>query len=92
MSMKDVAPEVAGKAKSGLSGGVIAMLSGLGLLGVFMVQNTEDVPVSFLFWDVTWPVWLVTLGSAVLGAVIWFGAGVMRRHRRRKDRRADRRD
>ncbi len=92
MSMQPVAPAKEGKSKGGLSGGAIAMLSGLGLLGVFMVQNTNDVPISFLFWDVTWPVWLVTLGSAVLGAVVWFGAGVLRRHRRRKERRADRRD
>lgn len=76
----------------GLSAGAIATGSGAGLLGVFMVQNTEDVGVSFLFWDFTWPVWLLTLGSALLGALVWFGAGVLRRHRRRKDRRADRRD
>jgi len=27
----------------------------------------------------------------VLGAIVWFGLGVLRRHRRRKERREDRR-
>ena len=92
MSMEQIAPEGDGRAKARLSGGAIAVLSGLGLLGVFMVQNTDDVSVSFLAWDFTWPVWLLTLGAAVLGALVWFGAGVLRRHRRRKERRANRRD
>lgn len=77
--------------KAKMSGGAIASLSGLGALGVFMAQNTEDVSVNVLVWDFTWPVWLLTLGSALLGAVVWFGAGVLRRHRRRRDRRASRR-
>jgi len=61
-------------------------------LGTFMAQNTDDVTVKFLFWDFTWPVWLLTLFAAVVGALVWFGVGVLRRHRRRKDRREDRRD
>ena len=75
-----------------LSGGAIASLSGVGALLVFMIQNTEDVTVDFLFWNFTWPVWLLTIASAVLGAFVWFGLGVIRRHRRRKERRHDRRD
>jgi uncharacterized integral membrane protein len=74
-----------------LSGGAIATLVGLGLLIVFMVQNTEDVRLDFLVWHFTWPLWFVTLASAVLGAIVWFGLGVLRRHRRRKERREDRR-
>ncbi len=89
MTMNEMGPGEADKSKAGLSGGAIAMLSGGGILAVFMAQNTEDVKVQFLAWDFTWPVWLLTLGSALLGALIWFGAGVMRRHRRRKARRAD---
>ena len=46
----------------------------------------------FLFWSFTWPLWLLTVASALLGALVWFGLGVMRRHRRRKERRQDRRD
>jgi uncharacterized integral membrane protein len=75
-----------------LGGGAIATIVGLALLVVFMIQNTNDVTVSFLFWDFTWPVWLLTLVAAAVGALIWFGLGVLRRHRRRKARREDRRD
>ena len=75
-----------------LGGGAIATLSGLGVLAVFMAQNTDDVNVSFLFWDFSVPVWLLALGAAFVGAFIWFGLGVLRRHRRRRERRADRRE
>jgi uncharacterized integral membrane protein len=75
-----------------LGGGAIASLTGVGALVIFMVQNTDDVTVKFLAWEFTWPVWLLILFSALFGALIWFGLGVLRRHRRRKDRREDRRD
>ena len=75
-----------------LGGGAIASLTGVGLLLIFMIQNREDVRLDFLVWNFTWPVWLLTLASALLGALVWFGLGVMRRHRRRKERRQDRRD
>ena len=75
-----------------LSGGAIASLSGVALLAIFMAQNTDDVTVKFLFWDFTWPVWLLTLFAALVGALVWFGLGVLRRHRRRKARRAARQD
>lgn len=74
-----------------LSGGAIASISGVVLLVLFMVQNTEDVTLHFLVWDFTWPLWLFTLMTAAFGALVWFGLGVMRRHRRRKERRAERR-
>jgi uncharacterized integral membrane protein len=75
-----------------LSGGAIATLGGLGVLAIFMLQNTQDARVEFLVWDFTWPVWLLVLVSAALGAFVWLGLGVLRRHRRRKERREDRRD
>ena len=74
-----------------LGGGAIVTLGGLALLVIFILQNTDDVPVSFLVWDFTWPTWLLILVSALAGAVIWFGLGVLRRHRRRKERREERR-
>jgi uncharacterized integral membrane protein len=74
-----------------LSGGAIASLSGLALLVIFMAQNTEKISVKFLFWSFSWPVWLIILASALVGAFVWFGLGVMRRHRRRKARRDERR-
>ena len=64
-----------------VSGGAIASLVGLGLLVIFMIQNTERITPSFLFWSFTWPLWLLTLVSALVGALVWFGIGVMRRHR-----------
>ena len=76
----------------GLGAGAIAALTGVGLLVIFMVQNTEDVTLDFLFWSFTWPLWLFTFVVALVGALVWFGLGVMRRHRRRRARRADRRD
>jgi uncharacterized integral membrane protein len=75
-----------------LSGGAIAAISGAALLVIFMVQNTEDVTLQFLFWDFTWPLWLVVLLSATVGALVWLGLGVIRRHRRRVERRDERRD
>jgi uncharacterized integral membrane protein len=57
-----------------------------------MIQNTEDVTLHFLVWNFTWPLWLFTIVTAVFGALVWFGLGVLRRHRRRKARREDRRN
>ena len=71
-----------------LGAGAIASLSGVGLLFVFMLQNREDVNIDFLFWGFTWPLWLVILVSAALGGIIWIGFGIVRRHRRRKERRS----
>jgi uncharacterized integral membrane protein len=74
-----------------LGGGAIASLAGLGVLVIFVLQNTADVRFHFLFLDFTWPLWLYTIVVAVFGALAWFGLGVIRRHRRRKARRAERR-
>ena len=62
----------------------------MGLLVIFMFQNTESVRLDFLFWGFTLPLWLLTLASAFLGALVWFGVVVMRRHGRREERRQDR--
>lgn len=74
----------------GLSGGAIASLGGIAVLVLFIVQNTEDVRFHFLFLDFTWPLWIYTIVVALFGALVWFGLGVMRRHRRRKERRDNR--
>jgi uncharacterized integral membrane protein len=75
-----------------LGGGAIASLIAAGLLVIFMIQNTKSVRLDFLFWNFTWPLWLLTIASALLGALVWFGLGVLRRRRRRIERRHDRRD
>lgn len=90
MAMQDVpgaASPAPGKEGFRLGGGAIASLAGVAGLVIFMFQNTEDVTVKFLFWKFTWPVWLLTLVAALVGALVWFGLGVMRRHQRRKSRR-----
>jgi uncharacterized integral membrane protein len=74
-----------------LSGGAVASLVGGALLVIFIVQNTERIRLHFLFWDFSWPLWLYTIVTAVVGALVWFGLGVIRRHRRRKERREERR-
>jgi uncharacterized integral membrane protein len=74
-----------------LGGGAIASLSGLAVLLIFVIQNRGDVKVHFLFWGFIWPLWLYTIVMALFGALVWFGLGVMRRHRRRKERRENRR-
>ena len=80
----------AGGSGSKLSGGAIASLGGLAVLVIFIVQNTQDVRFHFLWLNFTWPLWLYTIVVALFGALVWFGLGVLRRHRRRKERREDR--
>jgi uncharacterized integral membrane protein len=75
-----------------LSGGAIAALTGVVLLLIFILQNTQKADLDFLFWTFTWSLWLLIIVSALLGALVWFGVGVMRRHRRRVARREGRRD
>jgi uncharacterized integral membrane protein len=75
-----------------LSGGAVASLVGGVVLLLFILQNRKDVRFHFLFFSFTWPLWLYTIVTAAVGALVWLGIGVMRRHRRRKDRREDRRD
>jgi len=89
--MAQQAPPNAGSNRRRLSGGAITTLVGLALLVIFMAQNTEKITLNFLAWSFTWPLWLFTLVVACLGALVWIGAGVLRRHRRRKERRAERR-
>jgi len=74
-----------------LGGGVIASLSGVALLVIFMLQNTDEVTLDFLFWSFTWRLWVLVLVSAIIGALVWLGVGMLRRHRRRRERRDDRR-
>jgi uncharacterized integral membrane protein len=70
-----------------VGGGAIASLTGVGVLLVFSFQNTERVRFQFLVWTFTWPLWWYTIMTALVGALVWFGLGVMRRHRRRVERR-----
>jgi uncharacterized integral membrane protein len=88
----NTAPTGAAPQVSSISKGLIATLAGGGLLVVFVVQNRDDVTLNFLFWSFTVPMWLFTIAVAVLGSIVWIGLGILRRHRRRKARRAARDD
>jgi uncharacterized integral membrane protein len=72
-----------------LGGGAIATLSGVAVLLIVIIQNRQDVDIDFLFWGFTWPLWFYTIIVALFGALVWFGVGVIRRHRRRMQRRED---
>jgi len=80
------------QARRRLGSGAIASLIALAVLVIFVIQNRMRIKIDFLAWSFIWPLWLYTIVTAVFGALVWFGLGVMRRHRRRKERRADRRD
>ena len=73
-----------------LSDGMIASLTGLAVLVIFAIQYRVHIKIRFLFWSFIWPLWVYTIVTAVFGALVWFGWGVMRRHRRRKNRRENR--
>jgi uncharacterized integral membrane protein len=70
-----------------LSGGAIISIIGVALLVIFMIQNTEKIRIHYLAWHFNLALWLFALITAVVGALVWFGLGVIRRHRRRKARR-----
>jgi uncharacterized integral membrane protein len=87
--LQESSPQAQGRR---LGAGAITSLTGVGVLVIFMIQNTQRVRLDFLFWTFTWPLWLLTVASALLGALVWLGLGVIRRHRRRVERRRARRD
>jgi uncharacterized integral membrane protein len=91
MAPEDAGPNTQAGNRKRLSGGAIASLSGAGVLVIFIAQNTEQITLHFLVFNFTWPLWLLTIVTAMFGALLWFGLGVMRRHRRRRERRMERR-
>lgn len=75
-------------AASGRSGPplkLIALLLVAAALAVFFFQNGSDAPVSFLWIDGQWPVWLVIAVSVTAGVVLdRLGSWQWRRARRNK--------
>ena len=69
--------------RSAPGGAAIAALVGAAVLLVFMLQNRDEVKVHLLFWRARLPLWFVIFGSALLGAVVWVGIGLVRRRRHR---------
>jgi uncharacterized integral membrane protein len=91
MAPEDAGPNAQAGNRKRLGGGAIASLSGAAVLVIFIAQNTEQITLHFLVFNFTWPLWLLTIVTAMFGALLWFGLGVMRRHRRRRERRMERR-
>jgi len=53
-------------------------------LALFIFQNTERQQINFLSFEPNMPIWLLVLGSAAAGAIIWVvGSALWRRKRRR---------
>ncbi len=69
--------------RSRIGVGVIFSLVGIAALVIFMVQNTEKIRVHFLAWHFIWSLWVIVLVAALIGALAWFGAGVVHRYTHR---------
>lgn len=65
-----------------------SLIALIGLL--FVVQNTDSVPFSFLWFEFSSPLWIMLLLFMAIGAVVSYG--VARRRRWRKARKAKRDD
>jgi uncharacterized integral membrane protein len=71
------------KESTGLATVISAAVLAVALLA-FIGQNRDDTEVSWLFLDGTWPLWLVIVIAAVLGAVLSEVLGWLLRRRRRR--------
>lgn len=64
-----------------LAGVVIAIVA------VFVTQNSDRVELEFLSWSFRTPQFIMMLGSALAGVVVWEGfVALNRRTRRRRDK------
>jgi uncharacterized integral membrane protein len=70
--------------REGPGGKVIVLLLALVLLVVFVLQNTEEIRIDFLFWHGRWPAWIVILLVAALGLLVGWIAATVRGRRRRE--------
>lgn len=60
-------------------------MAAVALLGIFVIQNSQDVRVEFLFTTTDTPLFLALLLAGGLGAVIGWAAPRVRRHDRDRD-------
>lgn len=57
---------------------------------LFVVQNTDSVPLSFLWFEFNSPLWIMLLIFMAIGAILFYGVARRRRWRKaRKERRDD---
>jgi uncharacterized integral membrane protein len=79
-------PERPGKGSTGIAWGAILLMLGIALVVVFTVQNTDPVPVRFMWMEGQFPmaiVILITIGAVVLITEL---IGISYRRRRRRQR------
>ena len=62
------------------------IITGVGLIiaVVFIAQNTERVPMEFLWFDVEWPLWVIMVAMLLVGAAVGQAVVYMRARRKRK--------
>lgn len=72
--------------REGPGGKVVVLLIALGLLALFVLQNTEEIRIAFFVWEGFWPAWIVILLVALVGLVAGWIGGTVRRRRRRDER------
>jgi uncharacterized integral membrane protein len=73
--------------REGPGGKLVVLLLALGLLILFVLQNTDEIRIDFLFWHGRWPAWIVILLVALLGLVVgWIAATARGRRIRKRDR------
>ncbi len=74
----------AAKGSSDLNPRIIVGIVLAALAVIFILQNTNDVEINFLFWDFTFGMWLALLIALVFGLVIGWGLHVWQGRRKRK--------
>lgn len=52
------------------------------LVGIFLVTNNEPVPINFLIFQATTPLWVALLGVLIVGMILGWMASWWRRRRR----------
>ena len=73
--------------REGPGGKLVVLLLALGLLILFVLQNTDEIRIDFLFWHGRWPAWIVILLVALLGLLVgWIAATARGRRIRKRDR------
>lgn len=79
------------KGRTGLSSATIAKLVAIGVVAllilIFILQNTESVQLTFLFWDFGFPLWLLFVLTLVGGVLAGMAVLAVLQRRRRHERR-----